>query len=197
MSKAFNLWFLLLVTLSAAPQADEIKSRQVIGGDLIYSATSTGNTEEQAIFKAESQAVRMIAIECSVPHRETKIFKFSVNPVGAKYVAQVSAGLDIEACEQARNAPNSRKEEFTNPTLAASQRVYEQFLEGERTPAQNTQPAKPILPVTWSSPARFVWTPPGYDRYLSEQVDCRERMRNLIRRNETSKASAPATQCRN
>jgi hypothetical protein len=195
--KILSFAFSLLFVLSAALSADETKSRQVIGGDLIYSANATGNSEEQAVFIAESQAVRMITIECSVPHREIKIFNFSVNPMGTKYVAQVSAGLPIESCEQARNAPADQKLELTNPTLAASQRVYEQILEGERNLYQ--QPTRAIAQNTQAqvTPVRYAWTPPGYDRYLNAQTNCREKIRNLIRRGDDAQASELAAQCRN
>jgi hypothetical protein len=171
-------------------QADEIKSRQVVGGDLIYSATSAGATEEEAVFKAESQAVRMIAIECSIPHRETKVFRFSVSESAGKYLAQVSAGLPLQSCDEARNATAERKIELTNSTLASSQRVYEQVLQGERKLGAQPQAARAPAqaPAQWvSQPVRYVYLfssqfLASYEHYLSAQVDRRERDRNSVRR---------------
>jgi hypothetical protein len=186
-----NLILIVLAGVTGfAAHADELKSRQVVGGDLIYSATSAGPTEEEAVFKAESQAVRMIAIECSIPHRETKIFRFSVSESAGKYLAQVSAGLPLQSCDEARNATPERKNELTNATFASSQRVYEQVLEGERKLGVRAvrAPAQAATQTQWvSQPVRYVYLfssqfLAGYEHYLSAQVDRRERDRSSVRR---------------
>lgn len=177
--------FVLAMGLAAAANAGETKARQVIGGDLIYTAQATGATQDEAVFKAESQAVRMIMIECAIPHRDTKVFDFAVNPVGGKFVARVSAGLPLESCEEGRSASGDQRAALSNPMLLASEQVYEQYLEGR------TQLVKQLAPLAKPTPAqqqeyrvRVTYSKSflrGYERYLNAKVDSREQLRAQLR----------------
>jgi hypothetical protein len=175
------LFIMMAVTVVSLVRAEEKKSRQIIGGDLIYSTTALGWTQDEAVFKAESQAVRMIMIECAVPHRDTKIFEFTVNPRGDKFVAQISAGLPLESCEEGRHASADRKTELSNPMLTASQRIYEQYLQGRAQIVQQKAPltapaSEPVIHASYSQ--GFL---KSYDRYLASQVDRREQTRAALR----------------
>jgi hypothetical protein len=172
------------IFLIAATAAMGAEARQVIGGDLIYTASATGTTQNEAVFMAESQAVRMIMIECAIPHRDTKVFGYKLNPKGDKFVAEISIGLPMESCDEGRNASVSRKTELSNPLLLASQKVYEQALEG-RTPAAKSQqaPTQQAMPQVSDYRIRVNYSPAflqSYERYLNAKVDERERLRQQL-----------------
>lgn len=175
----------LVMGLAAAANAGETKARQVIGGDVIYSAQATGATQDEAVFKAESQAVRMIMIECAIPHRDTKVFDFAVNPRGGKFVASVSAGLPLESCEEGRRANAEQRATLSNPMLLASQKVYEESLEGRVQPLKQQAPlAKPTPAQQQEYRVRVTYSKSflqGYERYLNAKVDTREQLRAQMR----------------
>ena len=173
------------VLLTNVAGADELKSRRVLGGDLIYTANAKGVTQDEAVFKAESQAVRMIMIECAIPHRDTKVFSFAVNPQGDKFVAQISAGLPLESCEEGRQASAENKAALSNPMLLASQHVYEQYLEGRAPIAQAPAPLRRSTPAQQQEyQVRVTYSQAflkGYDRYLNLKIDQREQLRAQLR----------------
>lgn len=173
------------VFLTSIAGAEELKSRQVLGGDLIYTATSSGATQDEAVFKAESQAVRMIMIECAIPHRDTKVFSFSVKPQADKFVAQISAGLSLESCEEGKSASAERRGELSNPMLLASQKVYEQYLEGKALQNVQAPLAKPTPAQQQQYYVRVTYSQAflkNYNRYLNAKVDQREALRAELQR---------------
>jgi hypothetical protein len=186
-SMKFSRFFIVvgLSVLASQVQAEELKSRQVVGGDLVFSAEALGKSQDEALFRAESQSVRMLTIECSIPHRDTKIFSQSVIPVGNVFQATVVAGLPLETCEKARSASPEQKQLLTNATLASAQRIYELMLEGEKIPQQPpTSVARVVNPQPASlAPVRYVFSQQfmtEYEKYLFHQVDRRESIRKSL-----------------
>lgn len=174
------LFAILTMAWVAQVAAEDLKSRQVQGGDLIYSATAVGATQEEAIFKAESQAVRMIVIECAIPHRDTKVFDFKLKNAGDKFVAQVSAGLTLEACAEGRNATEDKRTALTNPVLESGQHVYQQILETGKTQPAKTVAVKPVEYPIYVQPVYSQQFLQSYNRYLASQVDKREQAREEL-----------------
>lgn len=177
---------MLAMGLAASANAGETKARQVLGGDLIYTAQATGATQDEAVFKAESQAVRMVMIECAIPHRDTKVFDFAVNPSGDKFVAKVSAGLPLESCEEGRSANAEQRAALSNPMLLASERVYEESLEGRAQLAKQQAPlAVPTRAQQQQYRVRVIYSQAflkGYERYLDAKVESREVLRAQLAR---------------
>jgi hypothetical protein len=200
-----KLFFYFLVfagmLVSRVSVADENHSRAVIGGDLVFTANATGATEEEALFKAEAQAVRMITIECSVPHRETKIFNQTLTVLQGRFKAEVSAGLPLNSCEEAQNASPETKKLLTSETLLSEQETYERILYGEKkfgpAPAKYTTTSAPLFQQLRQADYRFhPQFMASYQHYLTAQTDCREEVRTLIRQGNTAQADALTLQCR-
>lgn len=184
-------------------------SRSVIGGDLVFTSSATGATQDEALFRAEAQAVRMITIECSVPHKETKIFNQSLASTQGRFQAQVSAGLSLNSCEEAQNATSERRKSLTSETLASEQSAYEKVLFGEKVlgkPVQasfntQTEAQAEVTPALFTQlkKADYQFNPQfiaSYQHYLSRKTDCREKVRYFIRQGDNAQADALMMQCR-
>lgn len=197
----FLLAISFLISASAVPE-EEQRSRRVIGGDLLYSASSLAATEQDALFRAESQAVRMIAIECLVAPKGIKIFNQSVTPTPGKFRAAVTAGISIAECDQARRASEQGKARAAHPVLSATQAAYEQSLERADELAR---PRPQIIQRTvyirapavekpaFSFPRR---EPTESNARLEAQINCREQVRNLLRRGDSRRADQLMVNCR-
>lgn len=120
---------ILLLLIGTTLLANEEISRQVIGGDLVYTGKSTAQTQELAIFKAEAEAVHGIIVECGgFPHRDIIIFETHVESDQGQVTAIVEVGLSFQSCEQGRNASQPTKTRLTNPDLARKQKIYEELV---------------------------------------------------------------------
>jgi hypothetical protein len=181
------------------------QSRAVIGGDLVFTSSATGASQDEALFRAEAQAVRMITIECSVPHRETKIFNQVVTPIQGptqgRFQAQVSAGLPMASCEEAQNASPAGKKLLTSETLAFEQSAYEKVLFGEKVLVKSGPAKVDYTPSLFTQLRRadYQFNQPfmvSYQRYLSDKTDCREKVRYLIRQGDNAQADSLMMQCR-
>jgi hypothetical protein len=184
------------VSFAAGPQ-----TRAVMGGDLVFTSSATGATQDEALFRAEAQAVRMITIECSVPHRETKIFNQYLTPTQGRFQAQVSAGLPMSSCEEAQNASPGRKKVLTSETLASEQSAYEKLLFGEKVLVKAGHSNPEFTPSIFTQLRRedYQFNQPfmvSYQHYLSDQTDCREKVRYLIRQGDNAQADSLMMQCR-
>jgi len=189
-----SLFFLTLSALfwARASWGVDAQSRAVIGGDLVFTSSASGATQDEALFRAEAQAVRMITIECSIPHRETKIFNQSLTNYQGRFQAHVSAGLPVNSCEEAQTATPERKKFLTSETLASEQSAYEKVLFGEKVIV------KPVL-FSQLKKADYQFNPQftaSYQRYLSDKTDCREKIRYFIRQGDNAQADALMMQCR-
>jgi len=198
-----SLFFLTLSALfwARASWGVDAQSRAVIGGDLVFTSSASGATQDEALFRAEAQAVRMITIECSIPHRETKIFNQSLTNYQGRFQAHVSAGLPVNSCEEAQNATLERKKLLTSETLASEQSAYEKVLFGEKVIVKPAQAKVEVTPALFSQlkKADYQFNPQftaSYQRYLSDKTDCREKIRYFIRQGDNAQADALMMQCR-
>jgi hypothetical protein len=198
-----SLFFLTLSALfwARASWGVEAQSRTVIGGDVVFTSSASGATQDEALFRAEAQAVRMITIECSIPHKETKIFNQSLTSSQGRFQARVSAGLPVNSCEEAQNATPERKKFLTSETLASEQSAYEKVLFGEKVIVKPVQAKAEVTPALFSQlkKADYQFNPQfiaSYQRYLSDKTDCREKIRYFIRQGDNAQADALMMQCR-
>jgi hypothetical protein len=198
-----SLFFLTLSALLWARLSSgaDPQSRTVIGGDVVFTSSASGATQDEALFRAEAQAVRMITIECSIPHKETKIFNQSLTSSQGRFQARVSAGLPVNSCEEAQNATPERKKFLTSETLASEQSAYEKVLFGEKVIVKPVQAKAEVTPALFSQlkKADYQFNPQfiaSYQRYLSDKTDCREKIRYFIRQGDNAQADALMMQCR-
>jgi len=198
-----SLFFLTLSALfwARASLGADTQSRSVIGGDLVFTSSASGATQDEALFRAEAQAVRMITIECSIPHRETKIFNQSLTSSQGRFHAQVSAGLPVNSCEEAQNATAERKKLLTSETLASEQSAYEKVLFGEKVIVKPVQAKAEVTPALFSQLKKADYQfnsqfTASYQHYLSDKTDCREKIRYFIRQGDDARADALMMQCR-
>ena len=145
---------------------DDGLSRHVEGGDIIYSALATAPVEQDALYQAESRAIRLIAIECLVAPKGMRVFKSHVKKDGRDYVAEVEAGVSFDECEQAKHATDEQRKSLTHPLLATLKLDLQDPLESKincreklRAPFVERQRASglsPRLPVrlVLASPAK-------------------------------------------
>jgi hypothetical protein len=115
--KQVSLWVLVAVAAIMgfkAADADSLPTRQVIGGDLLYTVQASGRTESEALNAAETRAVHYLSVECSVPPKEARVYHQQSEHTESGIRARVQVGVAIEDCEIARNAPLSRKKFLAN-----------------------------------------------------------------------------------
>lgn len=151
-------WSILLLNtfllLSETPLlANEEKSRQVIGGDLIHTAKATAQTQELALFKAEAEAICRLTIECGgFPHRDIVIYETHVDSDQSYFTATVQAGINFQSCEQGRKATQSVRTRLTNPDLVRRQQIYEELLTEEmKLPSGRQKELKELIKNEFTS----------------------------------------------
>jgi hypothetical protein len=114
----------LLIVAGAAgrpARADSEKTRQVVGGDVLYSVQASARTESEALSLAERRAVHYLSVECSVPPKEARVYRQQISRSGSLVEADIQIGVSIEDCEAARNAPPARKLSFANTVLLSAE----------------------------------------------------------------------------
>ena len=155
------------------------ESRQVTGGDVIYSAQASAVSERDALFQAEGQAVRMLSIECSVPPRTTKVFQQLVTLENGRFIARVQIGAPLADCETANRASIADKAQLANRELFTLQTAYAHYLLDHNPPAAPA-PARMVVVRPDPGPYRFSRDElASADRTIETRLKNRESERQL------------------
>jgi hypothetical protein len=121
MKAAFALLF-----LPAAALADQGETRQVVGGDILYTASAASDDSTAAAFLADQAAIHAVISECKLPSRDIKVFKKGLEATASGYRATSTAGISMESCDEARRARDPSK--LTSPQIAADQAAYDKHM---------------------------------------------------------------------
>jgi hypothetical protein len=157
-------WAMLAAGLSGAyARAEDFKTRQVIGGDLVYTAQVSGRTEAEALVLAENRAAHYLSVECSVPPKEARVYLQKISRTEQRFEASVQIGVSLEDCEAARKAPAERKLSLANPALM--------------------EPAKPGAARPPAAPIAYRFTQAqlaSHERAIDQRVSAREAERRKL-----------------
>jgi hypothetical protein len=130
------LFLALVLTFSHAAE------REIEGGDILYTAKVHSEDAAAAQFLSQQAAIKSLITECSIPHREIKIFKTEVSDHGSYYTGESIAGLSFEDCQEGKRAKPEQKERLLNPEITKNQKLYEEYL-GEKL-GVNRPVVKPV-----------------------------------------------------
>jgi hypothetical protein len=123
--------FLFFLVISVARAEEPEPARRVIGGDILHTAQGLGSTPEEALFKAQTEAVKSLSVECGIPHIATVVYKKEVFRQASSFVAEVQVGLPFDDCEAGkRGSPQARKR-LSHPMLEKDLEAYNRSLRGE------------------------------------------------------------------
>jgi hypothetical protein len=160
--------FAFLAGLSVWAQ-DE--TRQVLNGDVLYTAGASALTESGALFLAEGRAIHLLSVECSAPPREAKIYREAVERGPRAFVASVEVGAPIADCEALRRLAPSARKGRVNQALLFRGLQYERM--GLRAPA-SVEPA----PIAYHFTAAEL---EGAHRAFEREVEERLLLRHGVR----------------
>jgi hypothetical protein len=105
--------------------------REVIGGDILYTSRGAGPSETAAVFVAQQGAIKSLMIECSIPHKEMKVWKTKTEPVPGKgFYATVQVGIASQFCDEGKKANTPEAiAKLTNPETVKSQETYDLYIQ--------------------------------------------------------------------
>jgi hypothetical protein len=122
---AMKFIILCSILISSYAMAEE---REVIGGDILYTASTVLNDEQVATFMAQQAAIRLLITECQYPHKDIKIFKNTMKQVDGYYTATAQAGLSFESCNEIKRAPISKRNGLISEEIVKNQLMYDAHL---------------------------------------------------------------------
>jgi hypothetical protein len=126
--------------------AFEVKTREVLGGDLLYRATALNAEEGEAVFRAKGRAAELLKIECHSIPAETRVFEEKITRSEDYFEAEIVLGSALVDCEKARKiGANSNR--VLNPTL---ENLHDRYQERYVSRFRGRAPA--IVPQTASTP---------------------------------------------
>ncbi len=122
----------LFFLIASLARAEEPGSRRVINGTILHTAEARAPKEVEAVFRAEQESVRALIVECSIPHREIKVFDKKVWPSEKGYQAQIQSGITFEDCEEGKKARSKEERaRLSSPRLVREQEIYLKLVEKE------------------------------------------------------------------
>jgi hypothetical protein len=99
-------------------------SRRIVDGVILHTGLATGDPEE-AIFKAEQQAIRAIILECSIPTRDLVVYDKGYK----SGYAVATVGIPVDSCEEAMKASPEKRKLLTNQPVLEDQARYMRMLD--------------------------------------------------------------------
>ena len=138
---AFTAFSICLLT-SALSQA-----RSVVNGDILYTGEAHGSTEAEAGFLAEAQAIRSVMGECSLAHKDIKVFDKAItrDPKSNGFLAKAVAGLSFESCDEAKTSDAKKRLRLTSPIIVEDQALYSAYLKSTLTGRERAFDLRPYL----------------------------------------------------
>jgi hypothetical protein len=107
--------------------SDDIVGRTVDGGDYIYTASAEADSIDMSEWRARQAAVRHLANDCGVAHKNTMFGKARYTSLDAnRWSTTAVAYISIEDCNQARSAKD--KKALESESLAQDQERYNKIL---------------------------------------------------------------------
>jgi hypothetical protein len=113
--------------LNTSKPAEASAGRRVEGGDLIFSATATSGSSDEAVFRARMAAVKNLAEECGVAPLGVKFGPATLASSDWKlWVAKSEAYISYGDCESSRDTKD--KHLIEDPALAEDEALYAKML---------------------------------------------------------------------
>lgn len=169
----FSLLTLALNAPQAFAGAEPEPNRHIINGDLVYSAQASASAESEAVGQAEGRAAHYLSVECSVPPKESRIYRQLTTRTDGRFEASVDVGVSLEDCDKARAATSDLKAALTNQALAEMEKRY---VRPEAAPA-------PRMAIA-AAPVNFQFSRDqllSHERSLDRRVAERERERQRLK----------------
>lgn len=110
-----------LFTLASARADEQPPSRQIIGGDILYTGHATHHDQAKALILAQNRATTGLVVECSKAPAESKLFKHGAefNILSKNYEATVQVGVGFSECEAMRKRLPAQQAATQNAKLMA------------------------------------------------------------------------------
>jgi hypothetical protein len=122
----------LLLVIATAIFSQHVSAqdgRSVVNGTIIYTGTARETNDTKALFIAEQEAIKLLLVECKLPHREMKVFKKNLGIAENIFVATVEVGITFEDCDEAKRASPELAKKISNPNVEADQEAYRLYIQ--------------------------------------------------------------------
>ena len=117
---------LILFFVAVTALANE---RNVVEGDILHSFTAESKDEATAAFLAQQGAIKSLVTECSIAHRNIKIYQsFTQKYADQKFIGVAEAGIDFQSCEEGKKTSLKDQRKLISPEIKKNQEIYEQYL---------------------------------------------------------------------
>lgn len=133
---------ILLILCFITVQAWATEDRQVVGGDVLYPAEATADTQAEAVHQAIMESASRLQLECLIVPKSTVAYETTIRRRGIQWSARVVLGLSLDECWQARSTPEVQRAGLAHPILAPQLADYTKSVvqNGSRTLASAPSP---------------------------------------------------------
>lgn len=179
-------WFFMACVIRSV-HAEE---RHVVNGTILHTGEFKDSSEASAVFRAEALAIKAVILECSMAHREIRVYKRDIEKQGSEYVVKIQAGIPFSDCEEAKQlAGTPQAKRVENPALVANQKTLDELtrrdLGIDKSPVSGIE--RGISKLTEAIQGRFSKT----DERLDEQQDEIDELRGAIQEQQAAEAARP------